>query len=226
MRSFSVQFLTSAAKADQLPPEDMPEVAFAGRSNVGKSSLINALLGRKRLAKVSSTPGRTRTINFFNVNDRWRLADLPGYGFAKVPASMRRNWKALIEAYLIERTTLRAVVLIVDARHEPTAMDKELLHFLQVHELAVVPVATKTDKLAKTVLHGKLRGCARALDLPADALIPFSSVTKVGRETLWRRIYDLLSVDDALFEFKADPTCPGEAGPRAIVVDESGGFES
>ena len=149
MKITSAELVISAAAPKQFPPTKVPEVAFAGRSNVGKSTLINSLLNRKNLVKTSSTPGKTQLINFFRINQSFHCVDLPGYGFAKVPEPIRRSWRALIEAYLAGREPLRGVVLIIDIRHGPNAQDRQLLGWLVHHQLPVLVVASKADKLSR-----------------------------------------------------------------------------
>ena len=149
MKIKSAGLFESAAGANQFPDLVMPEIAFAGRSNVGKSTLINSLLTRKKLVKTSSTPGKTRLINFFLINEIFCLVDLPGYGFAKVPAEMRESWRKLIETYLSRRYNLRGVVLIIDIRHGPTAQERQLKSWLDFHHRPMLVVASKSDKLSR-----------------------------------------------------------------------------
>ena len=149
MKIRSAEFILSASSPWQFPAPTLPEIAFAGRSNVGKSTLINSLLNRKKLVKTSSTPGKTQLINFFKINDAFHFVDLPGYGFAKVPENVRQQWQRLIEAYLQERECLRNVVLIVDSRHGPTAQDRQLKEWLDYYERPVLIVASKIDKLKR-----------------------------------------------------------------------------
>jgi GTP-binding protein len=197
LRILSAQFLRTAASAAEWPPGLLPEVAFVGRSNVGKSSMLNALAGKRGLARVSNTPGRTRALQFFEIELqpwgaervlRLRLADLPGYGYAKVSKAERDRWAGMIEAYLRERRDLRAVVLIVDARHPPQPSDHEALAFLRASGRDVVVTATKMDKLARNARAGALRTAARDLGVPADEVVPFSAVERAGTEALWSRI--------------------------------------
>ncbi len=149
MRIISARFLTSVHSLSQLPPEDYPEVAFAGRSNVGKSSLMNRLLGRKNLVKTSSRPGKTRGLNYFLVNDSLYFVDLPGYGFARVPKKEQARWQELITAYLLGRNTLGQVVVIMDLRHELKGMDRDLVDWLKYQDIPFLPVYTKADKLSR-----------------------------------------------------------------------------
>ncbi len=186
MKIRSCGFVKSALALTDCPPEGRPEFAFAGRSNVGKSSLLNTLLNRRGLAKTSKTPGKTRTLNFFDVNGDVYLVDLPGFGYAKAPKALQANWGKAITAYLRERKSLRLVVHLLDARHEPTQRDHELLDLLDAFARPVVLVATKVDKLKqkeRAALEGRLR---KNLGLDDTALIiPFSSTTGEGKGPLW-----------------------------------------
>lgn len=166
------------------PDPGLPEVAFAGRSNVGKSSLINRLLHRKSFARVSQHPGKTREINFYLVNKAFYLADLPGYGFARVSQAMRAEWARLIEGYLRHTKELRGVVQLVDARHEPTPDDLRMLDFLAEVELPTIICLTKTDKLRPQDREGRAGEMARALGVEEQQVIPFSAVTGAGRDEL------------------------------------------
>ena len=146
------EFVLCAAWKSQWPQNDLPEICMAGRSNVGKSSFINAITGRNKLAKVSSTPGKTRTLNFFNINDELRLVDVPGYGYAKVNDKIKESFGEMIDTYLKERDTLRALVLIVDYRHKPTHDDIEMYEYAKYYQIPVIVVATKEDKLKRNDL--------------------------------------------------------------------------
>jgi GTP-binding protein len=173
-----------AAGAGWRPEPSLPEVAFAGRSNVGKSSLINRLVGRRKLARTSNTPGRTREINFFRVNDDFVIADLPGYGYARISKEARASWKPLIEGYLTGSPTLRGVVQLLDARHEPTGEDLEMLDFLAKTGLPTLVVATKIDKLKKSEAAKRPREIAAATGIDEEQIIPFSAETGEGRDEL------------------------------------------
>ncbi len=181
----SAEFITSAVRPSQYPPEGIPEIAFTGRSNVGKSSLINLLLGRKKLAKVSGTPGKTRTINFFNINDSFRIVDLPGYGFAKVSKKESDEWGKMMESYLSSRPGLLKVVQLVDSRHAPSALDKQMYEYLRYYGLDGVVAATKADKLSKNELTRNLAVIKKELELGSrDVVIPVSALTKKGADEL------------------------------------------
>ncbi|HYE84412.1 MAG TPA: ribosome biogenesis GTP-binding protein YihA/YsxC [Clostridia bacterium] len=180
------EFLKSAVLKDQYPELDLPEIAFSGRSNVGKSSLINSLLNRKKLVKVSSNPGKTRTINFFLVNEQYVMVDLPGYGYAAVSKSEKQTWGKMIEDYLRNRENLRNVVLLVDIRHAPTADDKLMYDFIKYYRQSVIVVATKLDKVSRPTVSKNMNIIRQTLRLDEnDVFIPYSSETHAGREELW-----------------------------------------
>lgn len=186
MRITSAEFVVSAAAADQFPRDGLPEVAFAGRSNVGKSSLINRLLGRRDLARTSSTPGRTRLINFYRVNGGLYFVDLPGYGYARVPRGMREAWGELVEGYLASREALVGVVWIVDARHPPMPADREMREFLEGIRRPALVVLTKADKVPPGQRRAMRERAALALGLAdPSAPIAFSAVTGEGVRELW-----------------------------------------
>jgi GTP-binding protein len=187
MKIRSADFILSASSPWQFPPPTLPEIAFAGRSNVGKSTLINSLLNRKKLVKTSSTPGKTQLINFFNINDKFHFVDLPGYGFAKVPENVRKQWQRLIEAYLQERETLRNVVLIVYSRHGPTAQDRQLKDWLDYYERPVLIVASKIDKLKRGQIQKHLKIIRQDLALDTTPLA-HSSLEKGKREEIWKNL--------------------------------------
>ena len=187
MRIHSAEFLLSASTTRQFPTETLPEIAFAGRSNVGKSTLINSLLNRKKLVKTSATPGKTQLINFFKVNDKFYFVDLPGYGYAKVPESVRRKWQNLVEAYLSERKTLRNVVLIVDSRHNPTIQDRQLLEWLKYFQRPSLIVASKIDKLKRGQVKNHLQKIKNNLSIES-APLGHSSMQYGSREEIWKKL--------------------------------------
>ncbi|MBR4150231.1 MAG: YihA family ribosome biogenesis GTP-binding protein [Firmicutes bacterium] len=188
------EFITSAAKPKQYPPAGVPEIAFAGRSNVGKSSLINALLGRKKLVKVSSTPGKTRTINFFNINDEFRIVDLPGYGYARVAKAESDDWGRMMETYLSGREGLLRVIQLVDIRHAPTAQDRQMYDYLRYYGLSGTVAVTKADKLSRNEAAKNLALIRKGLELgPEDTVIPVSSLNGRGIDVLLEEIERLLS---------------------------------
>lgn len=180
------EFLKSAVTQDQYPDLDLPEIAFSGRSNVGKSSLINSLLNRKKIVKVSSNPGKTRTINFFLINEQFVLVDLPGYGYAAVSKQEKASWGRMIENYLKNRGNLFNVVLLVDIRHKPTGDDKLMYDFIKYYRQSVVIVATKLDKISKNSVQSSLALIRDTLQTDErDRIVPYSSETHAGREELW-----------------------------------------
>ncbi len=189
-KSLSVEFVTSAAKPSDFPKPDLPEVVVVGRSNVGKSSLLNRLTGAKRMAFVSKTPGRTQLINFFRLGDEMMLVDLPGYGFARVPASVRQHWEKLVTAYLFEReAALRLALLLVDVRREPMDSDIQVRDLLVQGEVAHAVVATKADKLSKSRVRQQRAKLERIYGAEGKVpLITFSAVTNEGRNELWKVI--------------------------------------
>jgi GTP-binding protein len=202
-----IEFLGGMASPTGWRPPDLtlPEVAFSGRSNVGKSSLLNALVRRKALARVSKTPGKTREINFFRVNHQFVLADLPGYGFARVAKTTREVWRPLIEGYLRISAPLRGVVQLIDSRHPPTADDLLMLEFLAEIGAPTVVVLTKIDKLRTTELKQRIISLTSALGLEEAQVIPFSTVAKVGRDELAEAVVELV----------------GEPSWRAAVLPEA-----
>ena len=188
-----IDYLGSAEKLQEYPRADLPEVAFSGRSNVGKSSLINTLVGRKGLARISQTPGKTQRIHFFQVDSRFILVDLPGYGYAKVPEQIRRRWGPMIETYLSGRKTLKLLAVLLDLRRIPNEQDLQLKDWLSLNGIPTVFVLTKADKIAKGKRREQVVRIARTLEVEPDGLIVFSSQTKEGLKPLWSVITDRLA---------------------------------
>lgn len=185
-------------RVDQFPDETLPEIALAGRSNVGKSSLLNMLTGRKSLANISSKPGKTRTINFYNVDDAFRIVDLPGYGFARAPRSEMEKWAKLIETYIEKRENLIAVTSLIDIRHDPTDLDRQLCEYLKGMDLLKTVVLTKADKIPKSQINKKL-GIAKKIlsneyDINGVRFIPVSALKRQGKEELMN---ELIKITDA-----------------------------
>ena len=179
-----------------LPDNQVPEIAFAGKSNVGKSSLINALMNRKSLARTSSSPGKTQTINFYNINHEMYLVDLPGYGYAKVSQSVKEQWGKLIEKYLHHSKQLKAVFLLVDIRHRPSENDKMMYDWIVYNGYDPIIIATKADKLKRSQIQKYLKEVREGLKLPSETkVIPFSAMSKQGREEIWELIEDFLHHD-------------------------------
>ena len=193
MKFHSAEFVTSIGFLKQLPRDEISEIAFAGRSNVGKSSLMNRLFNRKNLVKTSGTPGKTRTLNFFLVNGAYYFVDLPGYGYAKRSQSERQQWGQLIEGYVKDRPSLRGFVQLIDARHDPTRDDLQMLEWLAHSNKPFVVVATKADKLSGNKLATRLAQTRRILALHGDFdLLSFSATTGRGKDEVWRRIGEIL----------------------------------
>ncbi len=189
----SSEFITSAVKPSQYPQTGLPEIAFAGRSNVGKSSLINRVINRKRLVKTSSTPGRTQLVNFFMVNSAFLFVDLPGYGYAKVPASVKKTWGPMIETYLSTRETLLGVVLLMDLRRIPKLEELNFINWLNHYDIPAILVLTKADKLSKTKQIKQILAISKTLSIKSDNLVLFSAKTNLGNERLRNKIENLLS---------------------------------
>ncbi|KPK27465.1 MAG: GTP-binding protein [Nitrospira bacterium SG8_3] len=184
-----IAFLKSAFRKTDYPPPDRPEIAFAGRSNVGKSSLINVLVKRKGLARTSSKPGRTQAINFFNLEDRLFFVDLPGYGFARVPLHVKKSWGRMVETYLEKRNNLKAVVVILDIRRDLSAGDKELLEWLNYYGKKSIVVLTKADKLSRQKANSRAKQIGNQLEeITAEKPTLFSAKTREGREEIWEKI--------------------------------------
>jgi GTP-binding protein len=189
MQIKSAQYEVTAVKPEQYPKRFWPEIAWVGRSNVGKSSIINTLLERKNLARVADTPGKTRVINFYNVNDRFYLVDLPGYGYAKVSKTEKAAWAEMIETYLNTRAQLKLIVMLVDIRHAPSPDDQVMYDWLTSRNLPSLIVATKLDKVPVTKVPERLREIRAVLGMAEpEKLIPFSAVNKQGRNEVWAAV--------------------------------------
>lgn len=192
MNVTKAEMIITAGMASQFPVHDMPEIAFAGKSNVGKSSLLNAMLNRKALARTSSQPGKTQTINFYSVQDTFMFVDLPGYGYAKVSKQERERWGRLIEGYLEKREHLQKIILLIDIRHEVGKNDKMMYDWIKHYHNEVVVVATKADKIKRSQIQKQLSVIRKGLELSGqDKLIAFSSETKQGKEELWKIIEEV-----------------------------------
>lgn len=191
----STEFIKSAVKPSHYPEGDLPEIAFAGRSNVGKSSLINVLVNRKNLVRTSSTPGRTQLINFFNVNGSFTLVDLPGYGYARVPLAVKKEWGPMMETYFAKRANLRGVVMIFDVRRTPVAEDIQMLQWLRAYGIPPLLVVTKCDKVSRNERAKQADVIARTLGVMKGDLCFFSALSKDGTEEIWQRIETLLEAD-------------------------------
>jgi GTP-binding protein len=187
MKVTSVELEKRCRDPKTFPRFHLPEIAFVGKSNVGKSSLINTLLTRRRLVAVSSTPGKTRAIDFFRVNDSFRFVDLPGYGYARVPRTVQNAWKTLIDAYLIDRETLVSVVWILDIRRELSDLDRMLYDWLCSYSISYIPVCTKADKLPRGEQAKRREALRKSIDRHADPVL-FSAKTGLGKDVLWKRI--------------------------------------
>ena len=186
MKVIKAEFLKSAFKEDDWPKDSKPEIAFLGRSNVGKSSLINSLLSAHRLARTSSTPGRTQSLNFFDINDQFRFVDFPGFGYAKVPKEIKSSWGEMATTFLAKRRQLVLSIQLVDSRHEPTKQDLQLHEWLEESDKPRLVVATKSDKLSNNELKKNLGHIARVLN--DDSVMAYSAKSGRGREELWRAI--------------------------------------
>lgn len=188
----SAELETVCGITSKLPQNDKMEIAFAGKSNVGKSSLINGLLNRKALARTSSQPGKTQTINFYNINGELYFVDLPGYGYAKVSKEIKEKWGKMIERYLHSSRQLKAVFLLIDIRHEPSANDVNMYNWIVENGFQPVIIATKADKIKRSQLQKQLKLIRTTLDvLPETKILPFSALTKQGREEIWEYIGSL-----------------------------------
>jgi len=192
MKIISSEFIKSASKRADYPKESLPEIAFAGRSNVGKSSLINTLVNKRNLARTSSSPGRTQMLNFYRVNNRIHFVDLPGYGYAKVPSSVRAKWKPMVENYLKYRKTLKLVILILDIRRSPSTDDASLIRWFEAFDIPFLVVLTKSDKISKNQYRTQQKIIKDFFLLKDDEIICFSAVTREGRQEILKRIMKLI----------------------------------
>lgn len=196
------EFITSAVKVDQYPEERLPEIAMAGRSNVGKSSLINMLINRRNLARTSSTPGKTQLVNFYEIDNQFRLVDLPGYGYARVSKEIKKTWGGIIETYLKERKGLLEVILLVDLRHKPTTQDIEMYQWIKKFGFNGIVVATKHDKIKKSQLSKHISIIRKELKMgKEDVLITTSTSTRKGKYEMWEIINELFEVNDYEIKF-------------------------
>ena len=200
MKIVNVNLEAVAAQPHQYPESELPEMAFVGRSNVGKSSMINCLMGRKSLARVSKSPGKTRTINFYNIDKKMYLVDLPGYGFAKVAKDEIAKWGPMIEKYLNNRENLKAIVMLIDIRHAPSKLDLQMFEWLKHYNFKIIFVLTKVDKLNRSQAPKHVKIIREALGVGTDAvLIPFSSESRQGKEELLNTIAEIALGDNQSF---------------------------
>lgn len=188
----SAEFVKSAANPSQYPPAALPEIAFSGRSNVGKSSLINTLVNRKNLVKTSSTPGRTQLINFFIINNAFSFVDLPGFGYAKVPDSIKNTWGPMIETYLKTRKTLKGAVLVMDIRRTPGMPELNFIEWLRYYHIPCIKILTKSDKLSKIKQKNQYAAISKALGVHNEDLILFSARSRMGKDDVWKAIEALI----------------------------------
>ena len=195
----SVQLETVCGITSKLPDNMLPEVAFAGKSNVGKSSLINGIMNRKSLARTSSQPGKTQTINFYNVNEVFYLVDLPGYGYAKANQEVKAQWGKMIERYLHSSKQLKAVFLLIDIRHDPSANDKQMYQWMRHYGFDPIIIATKLDKINRSQIQKQLKAIRVGLEAQKDTIIiPYSSLSKQGREEIYDLLDSILSEDGGI----------------------------
>lgn len=183
-----------AVRPDQYPQDDLGEIAFAGRSNVGKSSFINSMINRKNLARTSGKPGKTRTINFYRINDEFRFVDLPGYGYAQVSKKEQEKWGHIINEYLSERENLKEIILIVDIRHEPTKQDKMMFDWIKAFGFRGIVVATKADKISRGKWQKQTSIIRKKLGADGSLIFPYSSVDKSNQDKLWKIIKEVLDI--------------------------------
>ncbi len=197
MKIKSAEFIISAVSPKQYPEGDLPEIALAGRSNVGKSSFINTLLNRKSLARTSQKPGKTQTLNYYLINEAFYFVDVPGYGYAQVSKSERAAWGKMIETYFTERKQLRAVLLIVDIRHKPTKDDQMMYEYLRYYQIPTLVVATKADKISRGKYQSHLKQIKDSLQLEKNVpIIPFSAKSGIGKEEAWEQIKTFIGAEN------------------------------
>jgi len=202
MKIKSTAFLISAVKPDQYPPENLPEIAFAGRSNVGKSSMINMLLNRRNFARTSSTPGKTQTLNFYEINEAFRFVDLPGYGYARVSKDQHKSWGGMIRTYLSKRENLLEVVQLVDIRHKPSLQDREMYQWILDEGFNGIVVATKADKLSKSQISKQLKVIQAELGAESGIIIPISAQSRWGKYEIWDLINSIFKANDCDIEME------------------------
>ncbi|MFK5705408.1 ribosome biogenesis GTP-binding protein YihA/YsxC [Ligilactobacillus sp. LYQ139] len=189
MEVHNVELTISAVRPEQYPQGNLPEIALAGRSNVGKSSLINTLINRKKLARTSSQPGKTQTLNFYNVEKQLNFVDVPGYGYARASKQDRERWGAMIEEYFAQRQQLAGVISLVDSRHAPTELDQQMIDFIHYYQFPLLVVGTKVDKIPRSRRNRSESVIRKTLRLvPADQLVLFSAVDRTGKDDVWRWI--------------------------------------
>ena len=189
----NVNLETVCGITSKIPENTLPEIAFAGKSNVGKSSLINALMNRKSYARISATPGKTQTINFYNINDALYFVDLPGYGYAKVGQKEKENWGKMVERYLRQSKMLKAVFLLVDIRHDPSANDRQMYEWILANGFQPIIIATKADKINRSQLQKQIKAVKQGLEAKKDTIvIPFSAQSKQGREEIYELIDSMI----------------------------------
>ncbi|MCQ2506299.1 MAG: ribosome biogenesis GTP-binding protein YihA/YsxC [Lachnospiraceae bacterium] len=196
----NVSLETVCGITSKLPDNSLPEIAFAGKSNVGKSSLINGLINRKSLARTSSQPGKTQTINFYNIEDKLYFVDLPGYGFAKVSKETQAKWGKMIERYLKNSKQLKMISLLVDIRHEPSENDKMMFDWIKAFDLPVLVIATKSDKLSKVEKAKMIKIIKQSLGIKNEPIIPFSAIDKSGKDEIWALIESKLVSETEVIE--------------------------
>ncbi len=197
------KFIISAVSPVQYPEEDTPEIAMAGRSNVGKSSLINMLINRKNLARTSSTPGKTQTINFYDIDEKFRFVDLPGYGYAKVSKSQKKSWGKVMETYLSGRKNLLEVILLVDLRHKPTQEDVQMYQWIKAYGFNGIVVANKLDKIKGSQLQKNIKVIRETLGMDDDAfLLPISSTDRRGKYDFWDMLHEIFEVNGHDIKFE------------------------